>query len=145
MMLGTDYLILIFFACCGALQIAATCSGLDKMMYFESRKLSRVFGIAVLLSSFLWFFGTSDRNLPDTDGGIPGTAQFFLFMIGACLAIAFTAIVTSFNNRSDQTVNIDDMVGLSRLKSITFFRAYKLTLVELWNILGKLIKKYSYG
>lgn len=140
MTLGFEYLILAFSSCCGVLQIASARSGLNKMMYFTSSRLSEIFGLLIVVTSFLWFFGMSDRNLPDTDGGIPGTTQFFLFMIGACLSITFTAIVTSFN-RSDETVDIDNIIGLPRLRSITFYRAYKLTLLVLWNSLKKLIKK----
>ncbi len=144
MTLGFEYLILAFSSCCGVLQIASARSGLSKMMYFTSARLSAIFGLVIIVTSFLWFFGISDRNLPDTDGGIPGTTQFFLFMIGACLSITFTAIVTSFNG-SDETADIDDIIGLPRLRSITFYRSYKLTLAVLWNTLKKLIRKYSYG
>ena len=94
-----EYLLLVFLLCSGAVQAAAAYGGLKGLQFFSNRRLSAGLGMALVLGSLVWFFHTGGRNMPDTNGGLAGTTQFGLFVLGGFLALLFTFLVTSFANR----------------------------------------------
>ena len=144
MTLGQEYLILTFLICCGVVQVAASYSELYRLMFFRGRRLSAVFGMGIMLSSLTWFFWDGGRNIPDTEDGIAGTAQFCLFLLGAFLALAFTFTVTSFT-KSDGRAYHNTTDGLPSLKEVTFFHALSRNVGILWTLYRKLTQKYSSG
>ena len=61
-----DYLVLVFFASCGVFQMAAACNGLQGLLFFKGRRTAFIFGLALWVAAFAWFFLSEPRNQPDT-------------------------------------------------------------------------------
>jgi len=74
-----DYLLFTFFASFGVLQIAL------------SKKASALqsLGILIVFLSYLWFFGSKNRNAPTF---VEGTQLLIVFSVSTLLAIAVTKI-----------------------------------------------------
>ena len=144
MTLGQEYLLLVFLACCGVVQVAAAYSGLRGLLFFGNKRFSVVFGMAMILGSLAWFFWDGGRNIPDTSGGIAGASQFLLFVLGGFLALLVTFLVTSFTNFSRGVLG-DTTVGLASLRETTFVQALLNNLGILWKLYRRLTRKYSSG
>ncbi|MBI4282562.1 MAG: hypothetical protein HY672_03640 [Chloroflexi bacterium] len=144
MTLGQEYLVLVFSACCGVVQVAAAYGGLRGLLFFEGRRFSAVAGVGMILGSLAWFFWDGGRNIPDTGGGIAGTAQFGLFILGSFLALLFTVLVTSFTNYKRGAFG-GTTEGLPSLRETTFLQALSNNLGVVWKLYRRLIRKYSSG
>ncbi|HIM49992.1 MAG TPA: hypothetical protein EYM32_14095, partial [Dehalococcoidia bacterium] len=71
-----DYLVLVFSASCGVFQMAAACNGLHGLLFFKGRRTAFIFGLALWVAAFAWFFLSEPRNQPDTTLGLTGNQQF---------------------------------------------------------------------
>lgn len=139
-----EYLLLVFLASCGVVQVAAAYGGLRGLLFFGSRRFSAVAGMGLILGSLAWFFWDGGRNIPDTGGGIAGASQFTLFVLGGFLALLFTVLVTSFTNSNKGTPG-DTTDGLPSLRETTFAQALSNNLGMVWKLYRRLIRKYSSG
>ena len=144
MTLGQEYLLLVFLVCCGVVQVAAAYGGLRGLLFFGDRRFSVVLGMAMILGSLAWFFWDGGRNFPDTNGGIAGASQFWLFVLGGFLALVVTFGVTSFTNFSRAPFG-DTKEGLASLKETTFGQALLNNLGMVWKLYRRLTRKYSSG
>ena len=145
MTLGQGYLLLVFLGCCGVLQMAAAYGGLRGLLIFGNRGLSVLLGAGTILVSLTWFFWDGGRNLPDTGGGIAGASQFFLFGLGAFLALLVTFLVTSLTNFSKEKTLVDTTDGLPSLRDTTFVQALSRNLAMAWKLYHRLTRKFSSG
>ena len=130
--ISVDYFLLIFVAASGALQMAASQSGLKGMMFFSRPSHSLITGLVMVVGAFLWFFLSAPRNVSDTQGGLDGNTQTGLFAAGAGAALAFTLLFSSLKNLSLGEGNGAFRPGLEALKETSFFRALANTLRDLW-------------
>ncbi len=93
-----DYLALVFFASCGVFQMAAACNGLQGLLFFKGRRTAFLFGLALWVGVFAWFFLSEPRNQPDTGLGLTGNQQFGYFFAGSGTGLAFTLLISSIRN-----------------------------------------------
>lgn len=121
-----DYLTLVFFASCGVFQMAAACNGLHGLLFFNGRRTAFLFGLALWVAAFAWFFLSEPRNQPDTGLGLTGNQQFGFFFLGSGAGLTFTLLVSTLRNLSlgpgpSQT-------GLDALCQSNYLRALHRTL-----------------
>jgi hypothetical protein len=90
-----DYVILLFFAALGTLQIAAAVNGLRGLLFFHHRLASLALGAALIIGAATWFFLSEPRNVPDFTRGMNGNEQFLGFCLGVIGAFAFTALASA--------------------------------------------------
>lgn len=121
-----DYLVLVFFASCGVFQIAAACNSLHGLMFFKSRRTALLFGIALWVAAFAWFFLSEPRNQPDTGLGLTGNQQFGFFFVGSGAGLAFTLLMSSLRNLNLGTGSYP--IGLDALRQSNYLRALYRTL-----------------
>jgi hypothetical protein len=131
--MGLDYFIMAFVGAVGVLQMAASRSSLRGVLFFQSRRLSGVLGGLALVGAFLWFYISEPRNLPDTNGGLSGNEDAWLFCAASTLAILFTFAVTSVVNRKmGRDTNCPP--GICALRHTTFYTAFKRAVRKLWTL-----------
>ena len=127
-----DYLVLIFFASLGVVQLAALNNGLKGLYLVGIPILNLTIALALVLGSFLWFFLWEPRNLPDTSGGLDGNRQAALSVIGSLGAVLFTLAVTSLRAIVSRKDRVSYMPGLEALRSSSYFAAVQSTFCRLW-------------
>ena len=125
---ATDYYLFTFAATIGAIQIAASIGRLYGLLFVPSLTAARLLGTALTLGSILWFFGSSDRNINDTAGGLDANAQAVLFLLGALPALALTLIASSLANFRMAPAPGPATDGLDALRSSGYFRALAASL-----------------
>ena len=119
MILAQQYFLLILICSLGIIQLAALYGNLEGLQFFKSKKTCFLIGIFLIFISFLLFFKTGGRHIPDTAGGVAGSQQFALFFIGSFSSIILTFVVTSLVNRKRHCKPLDTN-GLSALRETTF-------------------------
>ena len=80
---ATDYFLLVFVACVGVVQVAASSGRMTGLLIFKSPLVARTLGSAVAVSAFVWFFSTGTRNINDYEGGLDGPTQALFFFLGS--------------------------------------------------------------
>ncbi|OGY28424.1 MAG: hypothetical protein A2Z42_00555 [Candidatus Woykebacteria bacterium RBG_19FT_COMBO_43_10] len=75
-----DYLLFTFFASFGVIQIAS------------AKKYSgkTIFGVVLLIASYVWFFASRDRNVPTI---VEGAQLFFVFSASSVMSLILTKII----------------------------------------------------
>ena len=121
-----DYLILVFFASCGVFQMAAACNGLQGLLFFKGRRTAFLFGLALWVAAFAWFFLSEPRNQPDTGLGLTGNQQFGFFFVGSGAGLTLTLLLSSLRNLS--LGNYPPQTGLDALRQSNYLRALYGTL-----------------
>lgn len=79
----SQYLLFVFLASLGVVQIAAARNGLKGLMLLPGRRASLVLGWTLVVASFVWFFTVEDRDVP----GLEGTQLAVYFFLGALGAV----------------------------------------------------------
>jgi predicted acyltransferase len=125
-----DYTVWVFTSTLGVFQFVAVSSNLWGLVVFRQRpSLTKALSVVLVLGSFIWFFASGNRNVPDTADGIDGVVQARWFAIGAAAAIALlTAIASAVNhswgaNHGWGTYDRWPPSGLTWLERTTFARA----------------------
>ncbi len=131
MNLASEYIVLIFAASCGVLQVAAAHSRLRGLAFFKSARLTRLFGALVVVGAYVWFFASENRNvdLPRLEG----SQQFGNFVLGVFLAIVFTLAVSSLlrANMNPGSGECGEAQGLDALRGLTYFEAMRRAILRL--------------
>jgi hypothetical protein len=130
--LGRDYLILVFLASLGVIQIAVAHAGLTKLLFLKRTPLAYALGLTFIVAGFTWFFWDGPRHIPDTAGGLDGNDQGWRFAVSALAAVSFTVLTTSALNhraghRPPTTPN-----GLESLRDHTYIESLPTGLRSLW-------------
>lgn len=142
--LAPDYLLFVFVSALGAIQVAAAYSGLQGLLFLRNRKAAAMAGMALVVGSFVWFFTSGPRDIPDTAGGLNGNQQAAYFALGAGLAVAVTLALSSLLNFSlGQRTNGER--GLDALRNITYIRALTGDIRRWWRRWQQWIRRYSSG
>ncbi len=121
--LTLQYLLFIFAACCGVLQLVARWNKITGFSFFQSKTATYVFATLTIGGSYVWFFISGDRNIP----GLEGAQQFASFLPSVALAIIFTAAISALVHRKDiSRRNLSwNESGLDALKKMNYFNAIK--------------------
>ena len=127
-----DYYVLVVLASIGVFQVAAAHKGFRGMLLFQCRPASFVFGLALLVGAFTWFFLSEPRNVSDSAHGLNGNEQFAYFFAGTGTGLAVTLIVGSLRNWRMGVVRAKAPLGLDALKEISYIRAFFHTGLILW-------------
>jgi hypothetical protein len=136
--LAKDYLVLVFVASLGSIQAASAYADLRGLFLIPSRRITAVISLVLAIGAFAWFFAGSERNLPDTGGGIAGPEQFTLFALMCGLALLITYCISSLTNISlrEETLRLEDGIRvLQRSTILRFWIKDILWIREKWKIL----------
>ena len=122
-----DYYLLVFLASCGVFQMIGACKAFVGMLYLKYRPGSFLFGLALLIGSFTWFFLSEPRNVSDSSQGMNGNEQFAYLFAGLGTALAFTLLVSSLINWKLGTQRSDFWPALDALKQSGYLRVFYRT------------------
>ncbi len=128
---AADYLLLVFLATCGILQLASVFNRSTPLLFIPNTRLNLLLALLLLAGPFVWFFASEPRNLPDTAGGLNGNQQAALFLIGSIAAVLFTFFATSLRGPKLGPHPQHSPSGLDALRHLTYLRALSLTLRRL--------------
>ena len=132
MSFALDYVLFIFLASLGVVQLAALRGRLKGLYFIRIPLLNLILGLGLLVGAFLWFFISEPRNLPDTGGGLDGNQQAMFSVAAAVGAVLFTLIVTSVLNAGFRKGEDGQEAGLQALRRISYFSALRRTMGKLW-------------
>ena len=115
-----DYLILVFVASVGTLQIAAAYAKIGGLSLFNRPIIGYIFGSLIVFIVFFWFFGTDKRIGHDI---VAGSQQLGLFLAGIVIAVLVTVSIASIVKKRKFSNGKAQEAGLKALKHMTYFQA----------------------
>ena len=135
--LGRDYVILVFLASVGVIQLAVAHAGLTKLLFLKRTPYAYALGLTLVIVGFTWFFWPGPRHVPDTAGGLDGNDQAARFALSALAAVLFTVLATSaLNRRTGSSLPPPPPAGatssLEALRDQTYLEALPTGLGSLW-------------
>lgn len=131
--LSRDYVVWVFLAATGVIQIAAAHAGLMKLLFIRARPWACALGLLLVVAGFAWFFREGARHVPDTAAGINGNEQAARFTLTCLAAGAFTMLVSSALNFRPAEASLDDAEGLEALRRRTYVQALTASLKSYWS------------
>ena len=132
MSFAADYVLFIFLASLGVVQLAALKNRLKGLYFIRIPLLNFVAALVLVAGSFLWFFVSEPRNLPDTGGGLDGNQQAMFSVAAAVGAVLFTLATTSLLNAGLGRGEELKGTGLQALRQMNYFIALRRTMGRLW-------------
>ena len=120
---ATDYYICVLVATIGVLQIAFSISRIRGLLVFKSPLVARTVGVVLVVSAFMWFFGTGARNLNDYQGGLDANTQALFFFFGAFTGVIVTFTVASVVNIRMMGPDAAPGAGLDAVKDTSYATA----------------------
>ena len=132
MAFAADYVLLIFLASLGVVQLAALKNRLKGLYFIRIPLLNFVAALVLVVGSFVWFFVSEPRNLPDTGGGLDGNQQAMFSVAAAVGAVLFTLATTSLLNAGFGRGEELKGTGLQALRRTNYFIALRRTMGRLW-------------
>ena len=132
MSFAADYVLFIFLASLGVVQLAALKNGLKGLYFIRIPLLNFVAALVLVVGSFVWFFVSEPRNLPDTGGGLDGNQQAMFSVAAAVGAVLFTLATTSLLNAGFGRGEDGRGTGLQALRRTNYFIALRHTMGRLW-------------
>ena len=127
-----DYILFIFLASLGVVQLAALKNRLKGLCFIRIPVLNLALALALVAGSFLWFFISEPRNLPDTGDGLDGNQQAMYSVVAAISAVLFSLAATSLINLGIHRGGDRQESGLQAMRRTTYFSALRRTLSRLW-------------
>jgi len=127
-----DYILFIFLASLGVVQLAALKNRLKGLCFIRIPVLNLALALALVAGSFLWFFISEPRNLPDTGDGLDGNQQAMYSVAAAISAVLFSLAATSLINLGIHRGGDRHESGLQAMRCATYFSALRRTLSRLW-------------
>ena len=103
------------------------------------------FCVVMVVGSFVWFFGSADRNINDYEGGLDAPTQALFFFLGALAGVGLTLTVSSLINLRLNGVAQSRDAGLDALRDSSYFRALSHSLVYWWREWRTQTKNYFSG
>jgi hypothetical protein len=130
--LTLEYLLFVFIASCGVLQLTAAYSKLKGLLFFQSRIVTCIFALLVIGGAYAWFIGWGTRLQERImHPGIEGFQQVYCFLLAAVVAIIFTLIISSMINRKSLSKSgKEEREGLEKLKEENYFKAIRHSLMR---------------
>lgn len=124
-----EYLIFVFTAAVGALQLVAVRSKLNGLLFLKKPVLAHALSFLIIGFSFYWFFQRDNRM--DTvmrRTGLEGSGMFFNFCLATFVALVFTFVASSLISMIHHKTTTSDNAaanGLEALKEQSYFEAIK--------------------
>ena len=118
-----DYILFVFVASLGVIQIAASMGRLNGLLILKSPMVARLLSSILTVAAFIWFFATDTRNLNDYEGGLDANEQAVLFLLGALTAAVVTLGVSSIVNARMNGGDSAPDDGLDALKDGNYITA----------------------
>jgi len=127
-----EYFLFVFIASVGVLQLAASYSQLQGLLFFQNKILSYLFALLAIGGSFEWFFGYNNRiDTVMRRVGLEGAQQFLYFNMAVFLALVLTLIISSvlhaYRHRA-QRGQKEYPEGLGALIETSYFESLKHSL-----------------
>jgi len=125
-----EYLIFVFTAAVGVIQLVAASTGLRGLLILPNRLITYAISIGLIVFAYYWFFVRDDRiDTVMRRTGLEGSGQFYNFCMGTFAALLVTFALSSFtgwlrhrNRLKDQ----DDVPeGLDGLEKMTYWEAVR--------------------
>ena len=126
-----DYYGLVILASVGVFQAIAAVQGFRGLLFFKYRPSSFLFGLAMIVGSFTWFFISEPRNVSDSAHGLNGNEQFAYFFAGSGPGLAVTLALSSLRNWGMRAGDSALPAGLDALRDISYVRALQRTGLKL--------------
>jgi hypothetical protein len=114
-----DYLIFIFLASVGTLQIAVAYAKIGGISFFNRPVIGYIVGSLIVIIAFFWFF-SADKRIGHNI--IAGSQQLGLFLAGIVIAVLVTVTITSIVKRRKLSNGKTQEAGLQALKHMTYFQ-----------------------
>ncbi len=127
-----DYLIFVFWASAGAIQVGASIGRFDGLLLLKHTLAAHALGLALVGGAIAWFFLTDERNINDIDGGLDANQQAIGFFGGAAVAVIATVAVTSLINARMHRGEPGADEGLDALRKTGYFQAARASLPVRW-------------
>ncbi len=128
--LAGHYLLFVFIAACGVIQLAAAYSKLWGLLFFKKRVPSYIFAAVAIGGAFGWFFGCDNHMEEIMHTGLEGAQQVRFFLLATIVAAFFTLILSSVINRGLSSSSEQPEVsagitkeGLDTLREENYLRA----------------------
>ncbi len=137
-----DYLLFVFLASLGTLLLVTAYNRLNGLL-LVGRRLSFTAGGLLVVVSFIWFFSSAPRNIPDTGAGLDGNEQAILFSLGAGAALVLILLLSSLRNLSMD--GDPESRGIEALRHGTYLHLLLRGLRSRWISLFGRMKKHSSG
>jgi hypothetical protein len=118
--LSLEYILLVFLAISGVLQLVAIHGDLFKLLFFKRKGYGYVLAAVLVLPALFLLFTWNYRN---ATGIIQGAEQAGLFVLSLLLATIFTLVLSSFLNRSGVNPPATQREGLEALREVTYYQA----------------------
>lgn len=120
-----ESILFMFGICMGTFQLVGSWSNMKGFSFFKNRYLGYVFGIAVVIGSFYWFFATVEFGECGPKG--QHDDQFKSFTLGIFGALFLTWLLSSIiNYRPSQRIEgDDDPSGIEVFREETFFQVVR--------------------
>lgn len=99
-----DYIILVKLTALGFLQLAAFQSKTRALQITFHRQIHLAICVCLLILPSIWFFASENRNLADTNGGLDGGDQAWLFVVGCFLALIVHLALSHKNGSSKRPI-----------------------------------------
>lgn len=127
-----DYLIFVFWASAGAIQVGASIGRFDGLLFLKHTLAAQALGLALIGGAIAWFFLTDERNINDIDGGLDANQQAMGFFGGAAVAVIATVSITSLINARMHRREPGADEGLDALRKTGYFQAARRSLPAIW-------------
>ncbi|MDE2801844.1 MAG: hypothetical protein OXK21_03050 [Chloroflexota bacterium] len=121
--LSRDYVVWIFLAAVGVIQVASAHAGLTKLLFIRAKPWAMALGVVLIVAGFVWFFREGPRHFPDTAGGINGNEQGARVALTCLAAGAFTFALSSLLYRREDVDDATPADGFEALRRRTYAQA----------------------
>ena len=142
---ATDYFLLVFIASIGVLQIAASAGSLNGLLIFKSPLIARTLGAIFVVTGFVLFFSTGERNINDYEGGLDANTQALFFFLGTMAGGGVTFLVSSVVNLRMKRGDPSPESGFDALRDTNYLRALAGSLAYWWKNWRTQTKRYFSG
>ncbi|MDY6833959.1 MAG: hypothetical protein SVY53_04070 [Chloroflexota bacterium] len=129
-----EYLLFVFAAACGIIQLSALYGGLKGLLFFHNNLVTIIVSLAAILISYGLFFGWDtrmDEYIMHT--GLEGAQQLYFSTLGILIAVIFTVLLSSILNRHCAFTKLptnEDEDGIEQLRHGTYYQAIKRSLTS---------------
>ena len=128
-----DYLIFVFWATVGAIQVGASVGRYDGLLLVRHPLAARTLGIALTVGAVLWFFLSEERNINDIHGGLDANLQGVGFFGGAAMAVIATLGISSLIHARLRRGDPSSDEGIEALRKTSYLATIRACVPDWWD------------